>query len=307
LPEGNTREGNTTVKYRKAFAAIAVIAAVNLSACGGGDDSSGSLAVPSFPAGTTMAKLAAKGEVTVGTKFDQRGFGFKGIGNEPKGFDVEIAKIIAAGLGVEPDDITWVETVSGVREEVIEQGKVDFVVATYTINDERRKRVSFAGPYYVAGQQIMVKSGNTAIKGPESFKLNPSSRVCSVTGSTPAENIKPYLASADQLRLLPKYEDCEAALKNGTDGIVAMTSDNVILLGFVSESDGAYELVGDRFTDEPYGIGIKKGDAAFCEFIGAALKKAREDGSYVKAWNSTVATLAEGTLAPPLPDAFPCA
>jgi glutamate transport system substrate-binding protein len=253
------------------------------------------------------ARIAAADKVTVGTKFDQRGFGFKGISDDPEGFDVEIAKIIAAKLGVEPDKIVWTETVSGVREEVIEQGKVDFVVATYTINDERKKRVTFAGPYYTAGQQIMVKSDNTTITGPESLKANPTQRVCSVTGSTPAENIKQYLASPDQLRLLPKYEDCEAALKNNTDNIAAVTTDNVVLLGFVSDSEGAYKLVGEQFTEEPYGIGIKKGDTAFCEFINTTLKEASDGGAYSKAWEDTAAKTAEGVEAPTLPAAAPCA
>jgi glutamate transport system substrate-binding protein len=283
-------------------------AALVLSACGDGDDTATDVEdSPSFAAGSTMAKLADAGKMTIGTKFDQPGFGFKGLEDAPEGFDVEIAKIIAAKLGIEPDQITWTETVSAVREEVIEQGKVDMVVATYTINDKRKQRVTFAGPYYTAGQQIMVKSDNTAITGPDSFKANPTSKVCSVTGSTPAENIKQYLAAPDQLVTLPKYEDCEAALKNGTSGVAAVTTDNVILLGFVSESDGAYKLVGEQFTEEPYGIGIKKGDTAFCEFINTTLKEASDSGAYKKAWDDTAGKVAEGVQAPTLPPADACA
>jgi glutamate transport system substrate-binding protein len=289
---------------------IAVIAAaLALSACGGGDDDAAETDVadsPSFAAGSTMARLADAGKVTIGTKFDQPGFGFKGLGDDPEGFDVEIGKIVAAKLGIQADGITWVETVSAVREEVIEQGKVDFVVATYTINDKRKERITFAGPYYEAGQQIMVKADNTTITGPESLKANPTQKVCSVTGSTPAETIKQYLAAPDQLIALPKYEDCEAALRNGTNGVAAVTTDNVILLGFVSESDGAYKLVGEQFTKEPYGIGIKKGDTAFCEFINTTLKEASDGGEYKKAWEDTAAKVAEGVQAPTLPAAAPC-
>jgi glutamate transport system substrate-binding protein len=294
------------MKIRRIIVAAAAAALV-LAGCGDDEEPATVEEAPSFAAGSTMARIADAGTVKVGTKFDQPGFGFKGISDDPEGFDVEIAKIIAGKLGVAVDKIEWVETVSAVREEVIEQGKVDFVVATYTINDERKQRVTFAGPYYSAGQQIMVKSDNSTITGPDSLKANPTQRICSVTGSTPAENIRPYLASPDQLRLLPKYEDCEAALKNGTDNIAAMTTDNVILLGFVSESDGAYKLVGEQFTEEPYGIGVKKGDTAFCEFINTTLKEASDDGSYAKAWNDTAAKAAEGVEAPTLPAADPCA
>jgi len=295
------------MRLRRTTVAV-VAAAFLLSACGNGDSSGTDVAdKPTFAAGTTMARLAGAGKMTIGTKFDQPGFGFKGLSDSPEGFDVEIAKIIAAKLGIQPDQITWTETVSAVREEVIATGKVDMVVATYTINDKRKQRVTFAGPYYTAGQQIMVKSDNSAITGPDSLKANPTSKVCSVTGSTPAENIKSYLASPGQLVTLGKYEDCVAALKNGTDGVAAVTTDNVILLGFVSESKGAYKLVGQQFTEEPYGIGIKKGDTAFCKFINDTLKAADADGSYKKAWDETAGKVAEGVQAPTLPAADPCA
>jgi glutamate transport system substrate-binding protein len=295
------------MRLRRTTVAV-VAAAFLLSACGGGEDDAATEVEdkPSFASGTTMARLATEGKITIGTKFDQPGFGFKGLSENPEGFDVEIAKIIAAKLGIQPDQITWTETVSAVREEVIATDKVDMVVATYTINDKRKERITFAGPYYEAGQQIMVKTENTAITGPESLKANPTAKVCSVTGSTPAENIKTYLASPAQLVTLPKYEDCEAALKNNTDGVAAITTDNVILLGFVSESDGAYKLVGEQFTKEPYGIGVKKGDTAFCEFINETLKAAGEDGSYKKAWDDTAGKVAEGVQAPTLPAADPC-
>jgi glutamate transport system substrate-binding protein len=290
------------------FTVAAIAAAFLISACGGGDDDAATDVAdkPSFEAGTTMARLAADGKIRIGTKFDQPGFGFKGLSEDPEGFDVEIAKIIAAKLGIKPDQITWTETVSAVREEVIATDKVDMVVATYTINDKRKERITFAGPYYEAGQQIMVKTDNTTITGPDSLKANPTAKVCSVTGSTPAENIKTYLAAPSQLVTLPKYEDCEAALKNGTDGVAAVTTDNVILLGFVSESEGAYKLVGEQFTEEPYGIGVKKGDTAFCTFINETLKAAGDDGSYKKAWDDTAGKVAEGVQVPTLPAADPC-
>src|SRR5919107_1568470 len=95
--------------------AVAAVAALALSACGGDDGGEAEVAdKPSFAAGSTMAKLADAGSIKIGTKFDQPGFGFKGLSDDPEGFDVEIAKIIAGKLGIEPDQITWVETVSAV-------------------------------------------------------------------------------------------------------------------------------------------------------------------------------------------------
>jgi glutamate transport system substrate-binding protein len=249
-----------------------------------------------------MAKLSDAGSMTVGTKFDQPGFGLLGLEDTPEGFDVEVAKIIAGAMGIAPEDIEWKQASSDIREQVIEDGDVDMVVATYTINEERAERITFAGPYYEAGQQLMVTADNDSIEGPEDIADNPDMKVCSVTGSTPSEQIKEYLASDDQLVLFDIYDKCKDALGNGQVDIV--TTDNVILLGYVDESEGDFKLVGEQFTEEPYGIGIEKGDVEFCEFINETL--ADNEDAYVAAWEATAGEV-EGTETPELPEAAPCA
>lgn len=289
------------------LAATATALALSLTACGGSSSKSDTAAPvadkPTFAAGSTMAKIADAGTLKVGIKFDQPGFGLKGLSGDYEGFDVEIAKIVAAGLGVPADKIQYSEARSAIREQVIQNNQVDIVVATYTINDKRKKLISFAGPYYQAGQQLMVASDNAKIKGPEDLKANPDQKVCSVTGSTPSVNIKPYLASPDQLTLFGAYSECNDALKNGQVQVV--TTDNVILLGFVSKSDGKSKLVGKQFTKEPYGIGITKGDTAFCKFIDDELTKAAKSGAYEKAWTSTAGKV-EGSETPTLPTLDSC-
>ena len=289
-------------KKTKALAAAAGLSLV-LAACGGGNgDDVAVEESPEFESGTTMAEIADRGTVTVGTKFDQPGFGLLGLEDTPEGFDVEVAKIIAGAMGIAPEDIEWKETPSDIREQVIEDGEVDFVVATYTINDERKERISFAGPYYQAGQQLMVTSDDPLdIDGPEDLKDNPDAKVCSVTGSTPSEQIKEYLASEDQLVLFDVYDKCADALRTGQVDVV--TTDNVILLGFVSESDGEFKLVGEQFTEEPYGIGIEKGDTEFCEFINQTLQENEDE--YIDAWDRTAGEV-EGTEDPTLPEPDPC-
>lgn len=248
-----------------------------------------------FEAGTTMARLHDAGTVTVGTKFDQPGFGLANPQGVPEGFDVEIAKIIAAKLGIPANKIKWTETVSANRESFIQNGQVDFVVATYTINDKRKELVDFAGPYYVAGQDIMVKKGNPlGIKGPDDLA---GKKVCSVEGSTPAQNIRDNYSQA-QLVLFDVYSKCADALRNGQ--VDAVTTDNVILTGLVAGSNGAFELVGKPFTKEPYGIGLKKGDDAFRDFINDVLEKSFKDGSWAKAWDSTAGKIT-GQKAPEPP------
>ena len=295
---GHRRMGH----HRKSFAAALAVAALTLSACGSGSGDGVKVAdKPSFEAGTTMAKISAAGRMKVGTKFDQPGFGLKGLDGELTGFDVEVAKIIAGALGIKAENIDWTESPSKLREELIEKGTVDLVAATYTINDKRKQRITFAGPYYVAGQQLMVKSANTKITGPADLKANPDQKVCSVTGSTPAEQIKTYLANDAQLVLFDVYDKCANSLR--TDQVQVVTTDNVILLGFVSKSDKAFKLVGDQFTKEPYGIGIKKGDVKFCEFINKTLKS--HEAAYTKAWADTAGKV-EGAAAATLPAPAPC-
>lgn len=291
---------------RTSLAAALAAGALALTACGGDDATTtpepSVEEAPEFEAGTTMAEIAEAGTLRVGTKYDQPGFGLENLEGELEGFDVEVAKIIAGALGIAPEDIEWSEATSAVREEVIEKDEVDIVVATYTINDARKERITFAGPYYNAGQQIMTAADDDTVEGPEDLAANPDWKICSVNGSTPSENIREYLANDAQLVLFDEYSQCADALSNGQ--VQGVTTDNVILLGFVSESDGEFKLVGEQFTEEPYGIGISKGDVEFCEFINQTL--ADNEEAYLAAWEATAGQI-EGTQTPELPTADTCA
>jgi glutamate transport system substrate-binding protein len=285
------------------LAVVVLALTLTAAACGGDDNGGGDGGGgqvnqgASFAEGTTMAKLKEAGAVKVGTKFDQPLFGLKNLEGKPEGFDVEIAKLIAGEMGIAPDKIQWVETVSANREPFIQQGKVDYVVATYTINDERKKVVDFAGPYYEAGQDIMVAKGNPeGIAGPDDLS---GKKVCSVTGSTPAENIRTNYPKA-QLTEFDVYSKCAEALKNGQ--VQAVTTDNVILLGLISKDQEAFELVGKPFTKEPYGIGLKKGDTEFRTFINDTLEKIQQDGRWLKAWEATAGKVATEKPTPPAID-----
>ncbi len=256
-----------------------------------------------FAAGTTMARIVDAGEFRLGTKFDQPGFGQASLEGTPEGFDVEIAKIIATELGLDESAITFTETPSAIREEVLINDQVDMVAATYTINDERAERIDFAGPYYVAGQALMVREEDAStITSPEDLS-DPAIRVCSVDGSTPSENIRQYLASDDQLVLFDVYSKCADALAN--DQVDVVTTDNVILLGLAEKSDGAFTLTGEAFTEEPYGLGVQDGDVEFCQFINDTLEAAAEDGRYQEAWESTAGQI-PGAETPELPELQPC-
>ena len=288
---------------RFAVATLVAAAALVLTACGD-DDDNGAATEPDetdtteeFPEGSTMAELAEAGTMTVGTKFDQPLFGLVGPDGVPVGFDVEIAKIIASELGITEDNIEWVETISANREPFIQDGQVDIVVATYTINDERKEIVDFAGPYFEAGQMIMVLESNTDINGPDDLA---GKTVCTVEGSTPAENIRTNYPDAE-LSLTGAYSDCLEPLRNGQ--VDALSTDNVILSGFVDQNPDEFKLVGDPFTEEPYGIGLEKGDDEFRDFINDVLEESYEDGRWQEAWEATAGAVLE-TPEPPEVDRY---
>jgi len=254
---------------------------------------------PTFAAGTTMATLQGKGKIVVGVKFDQPGLGQKNpLTNKVEGFDVEIAKQIALGIfGGNISDIDskieFKESITANRETFLENGTVDMVVATYTINDARKQRIDFAGPYYVAGQDIMVKVSDNSIKGVNDLN---GKKTCSVRGSTPAANVKAKAPQAD-LTEFDQYSDCVQALRDGR--VQSVTTDNSILLGFVNTSPTEFKIVGNKFTDEPYGIGVKRGDDAFRTFINDRLEAIYANGEWAKLFAATLGKLGIPTPTPP--------
>lgn len=276
--------------------AIAAASVLGLGACAGGEATPPAAETPTFEAGTTMAKLADAGAITIGTKFDQPLFGLKGLDGNPVGFDVEIGKLIASKLGISADKIKWVETVSANREQFIENGTVDIVIATYTINDKRKEVISFAGPYYNAGQDILVLAGNPeGITGPKDLE---GKDVCSVAGSTSEKNIAAYNVN---LITTDTYSNCLEPLRNGK--VIAVTTDNVILAGLADQNEGEFEVLSNPFTEEPYGIGLGHDDDAFRDFINDVLEKSYEDGSWAKAWEDTAGKVLK-TPEPPAVDRY---
>lgn len=249
-----------------------------------------------FPEGSSMAEYNEAQTIRIGTKFDQPLFGLKNPATgEPEGFDVEIGKLIAAELGIPDDKIEWVETVSANREPFLQQDRVDLVLATYTINDDRKEIVNFGGPYYIAGQALMVESGNPEdIGGPADLA---GQKVCSVEGSASSENIRQETPDSDVV-LFDSYSKCADAVKNGQ--AVAMTTDNTILAGLASLDPDSFELIDGTFTEEPYGVGIPLEQNDMVEFVDDVLEKADKDGRYDTAWNSTAGEVLDKS--PTLPD-----
>lgn len=210
--------------------------------------------------------------ITIGVKYDQPGLGLL-EGQAPVGFDVDVATYIAGELGYSPDQIDWTEAASANREAFLQQGTVDMIIATYSITDERKNVVDFAGPYYVAQQDILVASDNNDIKSPEDLA---GKVLCSASGSRSANNIVDDMGIDAELREAGNYSECLELLGNGT--VDAVTTDNTILAGYAAQNPEAYKMVNNPFGEEKYGVGLPKGSTDRCEEINAAITKMWDEG-----------------------------
>ena len=276
-----------------------VLAASGLAACGSGS-STPEVKVEKAGNLTGAPKaLADAGTIKIGVKFDQPGVSNKEPGSDaPVGFDDEVGKIIAGRLGIKADKITWVETVSDNRESFLQNGTVDLVIASYSITPDRRKVVGQAGPYYVTGQQLLVRKDQAdKITGPEALK---DVKVCSVQGSTSLDRVeKEYGAKPVPFAT---YSECVDQLENKT--VDAVTTDGAILLGYAAQKKDL-TVVGKPFSEERYGIGYKKDAPGMCQFINETLQKSYDDGSWADAFKATLGK--SGVDTPDKPTLDPCA
>jgi glutamate transport system substrate-binding protein len=255
-----------TMKLRKVTAASAVVLAlaVSVTACGSGKKSGGSSG-----GGKTIA---------IGIKFDQPGIGQK-TPQGYSGFDIDVAKYVAKKLGYNEDQIEWKESKSADRETMLQRGDVQFIAASYSITPKREEKVDFAGPYLLAHQDVLVRADDDSIKSPADLN---NKKLCSVTGSTSAQNVKDKLAPKANLQQYPTYSACLTGLQN--KAVDALTTDDSILAGYASQSQfkGKFKLGGFKMTNENYGIGVKKGSGLKAK-INKALEDMVADGSWEKA------------------------
>lgn len=278
-------------KKASIFGAIGVAAALTMSACGGGStpgsSDGGSDAAykvadnVSLSGSPTFDKIKSNGKITIGVKEDQPGLGFKDPATgEYSGFDIEIARWMAASLGLSADKIQFQAIASSNREQALANGQVDLYVGTYSITDKRKALVDFAGPYFVTGQGLLVKKDNTSINSEKDLA---GKTVCSATGSTPIQNIKAKFPDTKTTEF-DLYSKCVEQVKNGSAD--ALTTDQAILLGYAAQDPDNLKVVGQPFTTEKYGIGVKKGDTALRTFLNDTLTKGKD--VWTKIYDSTL-------------------
>ena len=261
-------------------AAGVAVAALALTACNSGtpgstgtDGAEGGSSQPwtvatdvALTGSPTFDRMKADGVVRVGVKEDQPGLGYLDAATgQRSGFDIDIARWIAASLGFDESKITFSPIASANREQAIVNGDIDYYVGTYSITDKRKEQISFAGPYFVTGQGLLVAADNDTITGPDDLA---GKVVCSATGSTPLQRIREKYPDA-QTREFDTYSQCVEALTSGQ--VDAVTTDEAILIGYAAQQPNALKVVGEPFSEERYGIGIPKGDTALQEFINTTL------------------------------------
>ena len=276
-----------TKSWRLLIAAMLAVLALVAIGCGddeeptttGGGAAAETEEATKYEAGTTLGDIQAKGEITIGVKFDVPPFGFKNPKTgDVEGFDVDLGKAVAAKLGVEPK---FIEAISDNRIPFLQDGTADLILSTMTINEERVGQIEFSDPYYIAKGRILVKKDNSEITGVDTLG---GKNVCTALGSTYEATLKKQAPDA-KLKLVDSYSECMESLQNGS--VDAISTDDVILTGMIIQDD-SLKLVGDELSQEPYGAGMKKGNTELQEFVNGVFQEFKDDGRYDKTYEKWV-------------------
>lgn len=245
----------------------------------------------------TVDRIQARGTVIIGVKSDQPGLGMQNPADGTRsGFDIEIARIVAGGLGLDDNRIVFQNVASSERETALREGTVDFYVGTYTITEKRKDQVGFAGPYLTGGQSLLVRRDDTTITGKDTLR---GKKVCSVTGSSPLQRIQELaLTEPENVVALPAYADCVSRLSGGE--VDAVTTDDAILKGYAAADPTVLKVVGEPFDEIAYGIGLAKEDKPLRDKVNDLLQAALDDGRWQSAYDRTLGPSGSPTPKPVL-------
>lgn len=198
--------------------------------------------------------------------------------NHIRGFDAGLYQLLANYILGDSSKYEVTQVNSSTRESVLTSGQVDVVFATYSITPARAKIISFAGPYYVSKQGILVKKGNKKIKSIDDLA---GKIIATQAGSTGPALLKEYAPKA-KVQEFTTDQEARAALEQGR--VNAYVTDYTLLLNQIVKNPGKYEVAGDVFGPEDnYGIGVPLNSDAV-EFINDFLKKIEADGTWEKLW-----------------------
>jgi putative glutamine transport system substrate-binding protein len=253
---------------------VAILTVTLVAACGAAPTPTPApKGLPKAKEGTLLRKIQDRGKIIIGVKYDVPLFGYLNPQtNQVEGFDVEIGKAITEKIFGDPTKVEWKQAVSKDRIPFLQQDVVDLVISTMTITEDRKKEIDFSDVYYMAGQSLLVPKDSPIT----SINDLAGKKVCSAKGSTSEKNIREKAPKAEVV-LFDSYSECVTAMNNKR--VDAVTTDDIILMGFASQ-DKNLKLVGGQFTQEPYGIGIKKGNPDMVELVNNVLKELKTSGRW---------------------------
>lgn len=244
----------------------------------------------------TFTKMKARGNAIVGVKADQPNLGYKDANGKRCGFDIEIARMVSAKVGLDPDKIEYKEIPSANRETAIQGNEIDYYVGSYSITDKRKKLVSFAGPYFIAGQDLLVRKDDDSITGKDTLK---GKKVCSATGSTPIQKVKDEgLTEPGNISEFKTYSECVSQLLDKK--VDTVTTDDAILKGYAANAPDDLKVVGKPFSTEKYGVGMALNDKAMRDAVNTAIESSYNDGTWKALYDETLGKSGSSADPPPL-------
>ncbi|MEU5426453.1 glutamate ABC transporter substrate-binding protein [Streptomyces olivoreticuli] len=252
-----------------------------------------------LPDSATWRAAKSRGHLVVGAKEDQPYLGEKDPATGVySGYDIEIARMMSASLGFDPKTLRFRTIASANRETALQNGQIDYYVGTYTINDLRKRQVGFAGPYYIAGQSLLVRKDEKGIEGPQDLA---GKKVCSAAGSTPLQRIERDYPKA----IAVAYDTYSICVDNLLSlQVDAVTTDDTILMGFAAKAPDELRIAGKPFSKEPYGIGVPRGDNALRFALDDAIEAHEKNGDWKKAYDATLGLSGVPAPKPPAVDRY---
>ena len=253
----------------------------------------GALPAPNaLPAGSTMAKIRAKGKLIVGVDQNTYRFGFRNpfTGNV-EGFDIDMAKQITKAIFGTDSALQMRILTSAQREPALREHQVDIVIRTMTITCDRLEYADFSSVYYEAQQRVLVKKAS-GITGIEALG---GKNVCATEGSTSLKRIAAASSKPVPVQV-PNWTDCLVMLQQNQ--VDAISTDDTILAG-LSAQDPFTEVRGGQIGAEPYGMAMPKGNEDFVRFVNAVIQRMRTDGTWKATYNRWLADLLGPAPTPP--------
>ncbi|RNC68144.1 MAG: amino acid ABC transporter substrate-binding protein [Desulfuromonadales bacterium] len=226
------------------------------------------------PPADTLVEVKKKGVLVAGVKDSLPPFGY--IDEKSRqivGYDIDFVNAIAKKLGVK---VELKPVTSASRMPQLQEGNIDIIAATMTKNPERAKQIDFSHTYFFTGQKFIVKKGSV-----KSLKDLDGKKIGTAKGSTSEQNVKKAIPTATVLSF-DDYPQAFLALQQGK--VAAVTTDEAILAGILAKAPNKaqFEIPSLQISDEPYGLGMRKGDKAFVDFVNKTILEMEKSGEAKK-------------------------